>query len=323
MCANRIVVGDPVIEAPTPDEDCLPDIRMDGNLGCPIKECALHHLHFVIPIRHPSSVRDPLSQYDVLNQTVRSIANQQEPNWTGWIVANPGQRLPSIPPKFNVLSVDLPVEATLLSARTREQHWAAVRLDKGRRVLQAVRQMPRDDVFMVVDDDDLVSRRLSAFIGSVAVKSGFYIGEGYAWQDGNPLLEPIKDFHRRCGTSLLIRVGFSLLHAPGFGAGDESTISELGSHHLIVDRAIREGVDLEPLPFPGAVYRISSANSDSTHVADRLPSQTGHAPPSRLASAIRRGRQILKRFRIPRTKRSSHHVRVRFSDDLRQEFSGD
>lgn len=282
----------------------------------------LRHLHFVVPIRHPSTVRDPLSQYDFLDQTIRSIANQKEPNWSGWIVANSGQRLPSLPANFKVLSVDLPVEPAFLKATTREQHWAAVRLDKGRRVLQAVSQLPRDDFFMVVDDDDLVSRKLSAFIGSVDVKSGFYIGEGYAWQGGDHPLEPIKDFHRRCGTSLLIRVGFSRLYAPSFGADNEETISELGSHHLIFDRALREGVGLEPLPFPGAVYRVSSANSDSTHIASRLPSQFAHQRNSWSAVVMRRCRQILSRSLALTTKQSSYHKSIRFSEDAQQEFFG-
>jgi hypothetical protein len=280
----------------------------------------VRHLHFVIPIRHPSTVLDPMAQYLMLKQTICSIANQLGPNWSGWIVANPGQRLPDIPKKFNVIYADLPIEATLSTARTREQHWSAFRLDKGRRVWEAVRRLNQEDVFMVVDDDDLVSRRLSRFIGSVNVRSGFYVNQGYSWQGGDHPFEPINNFHRLCGTSLLIRVGFSLSHASSDRTGNDSTISELGSHRLIVDRAIREGVPLEPIPFPGAVYRRASPNSDSTHTANHLPPEPTNKPLSSLRSAIQRGHHRFKQELLSKFQRSLNRAEVASSDDHRQEF---
>ena len=283
----------------------------------------LRHLHFVIPIRHPSTVLDPTAQYFMLHETIRSIANQLEHNWTGWIVANPDQRLPDIPAKFNVLNVDISVEATLLTAQTREQHWSAFRLDKGRRVWEAVSLFKKDDMFMVVDDDDLVSRRLSKFISSADVQSGFYVDHGYSWQGGDNPLEPIKNFHRLCGTSLIIRAGYSLSHATSVRAGHESVISELGSHRLIVDRAIREGVPLKPLPFPGAVYRRLSPNSDSTHTANRLPSELVNKPQSSLISAVQRGHNTFKKSLLSNFQRALNRTQVRSSVNFRHEFFGE
>lgn len=221
-------------------------------------------LVFVIPIRHPDDVRDKSRQLECLAQTVASIDAQNSRNFKVVIVANKGQSLPDLPPSFAVQWVDLPPNTNLAQATEREAVYASIRQDKGQRVAAALPHAGPQDAIMVVDDDDLISRRLVAFYESADQTKGYIIDKGYFWESGSDSLTEAAEFHTVCGTSLIIpKSYFARISAPDVAA--DVQIAELGSHKLIFERHPAT-TDFARVPFKGAIYRLGHRNASQFDV---------------------------------------------------------
>ncbi len=122
------------------------------------------HITFIIPIRHQLNAKNWSELRANLTQTVKSIANQDFDGWRAIIVANHGADLPPLPPGFTVERVDFPPNRLHEQGNADKQSfYDAFRIDKGRRVLAGMLRAKPSDYFMIVDDDDFVSNRLSRF----------------------------------------------------------------------------------------------------------------------------------------------------------------
>ena len=143
------------------------------------------------------------------------------------------------------------------------QYIDAVRMDKGQRILAGMLHAGKMGHVMLVDDDDLVSDRLVGFVAENGDKSGWYVSDGFGWKDGGKLLYLCPDFHEQCGTSHIIRADLYELPNTFAGASTRYIQELLGSHRMIGDYLRGKGCALEPLPFPGAIYRIGHADNHS------------------------------------------------------------
>jgi hypothetical protein len=221
-------------------------------------------LTFVIPVRHQENARNWSRLSENLKQTIASIANQDIAGWKAVIVANFGAALPEIPEKFEIKRVDFPPNRLHERGNaTQEEFHEAVRADKGRRVLAGMLHAGEMGHVMIVDDDDFVSRRLTAFVAANRNMNGWYIKHGYVWAEGTKLLYRLRNFSEVCGTSLIVRA--DLYNLPkSIEAADETYIRRmLGSHIQIKDILSKANAPLSPLPFNGAVYRTGHAESHS------------------------------------------------------------
>ena len=221
-------------------------------------------LTFVIPLRHPQNAPDWGALKHRLAQTLRSIAAQDDPRWRAIVVANAGADLPELPRRFLHAQVDFPPNPMFERGdNPLEAFRDACRLDKGRRVLSGIVAAGKAGYVMVVDDDDLVSRRLTGFVADHAGKSGWYVEKGYLWSDGGKLVYQYADFSTFCGTSHIVRADLYDV-APGRPLPDSTLVRALfGSHIFIRDYLAARGRPLAPLPFPGAVYRIGHTGAHS------------------------------------------------------------
>ena len=221
-------------------------------------------LTFVIPLRHPQNAPDWSALKQRLAQTVRSIAAQDDPRWRAVIVANKEADLPELPSRFLWAPVDFPPNPMFERGdNDLEVFRDACRLDKGRRVLAGIMAAGTAGYVMVVDDDDLVSRRLTSFVADHGGGSGWYLEKGYLWGDGGRLLYQYADFSSFCGTSHIVRADLYDV-APGRPLPDSTLVRALfGSHIFIRDYLAARGRPLAPLPFPGAVYRIGHTGAHS------------------------------------------------------------
>lgn len=201
-------------------------------------------LTFIVPVRHPENMRNPVLAKRLLAHTVISIAAQTNSDWQGVVVANHGTDLPALPPRFSVKWVDLPP-----NPRHDEIDLDVFKADKGRRVLSGM-DCIKSDYFMTVDDDDLVSNRLAAFVFGKN-------SEGWCFKDGyilsGNLIGEVNCLHDICGTSHIVHCGAlqEMLHR-------SRDVKVFGSHSLLHDY-----IQLETLPFPGAMYRTGHANAHS------------------------------------------------------------
>lgn len=219
---------------------------------------------FVIPVRHPQNCSDWGALKARLQETIRSIAAQTSPDWRCVIVANEGSDLPPLPANFTVCHVNFPPNPHYdIDVSGRERAYDSFRLDKGRRVLAGMLQERETKYFMIVDDDDFVSSRITQFVTSHDGANGWDTQEGWLWSEGGKAILPYGNFSKYCGTSLIIRSDLYDLPPSLDEAEEEYMKSWLGSHTRITGILAERGTPLAPLPFRGAVYRIGHAGAHS------------------------------------------------------------
>lgn len=263
---------------------------------------------FVIPVRHFENMRDPATQRRYLAETVRSIAQQTSTDWHLAIVANHGTDLPPLPDRAEVIPVDFPPnQAHERADLTFERHMDFFRYDKGRRVFAAFHRFSRCRHTMIVDDDDFVSRDLVAHVAARPPKAGYYFDFGYIWRTGGRWLYPTRNFHAKCGTSFVLASPVLGRLKDAFAADERGLCATLGDHNFLKVEVERLGEPLEPLPFPGAVYRwlhagSHSAKASSLHRQVFVGGRFTLRRPDRILGHLARFRPVAlagRRFAIP------------------------
>jgi exopolysaccharide biosynthesis galactosyltransferase PssJ len=264
-----------------------------------------HVLTFIIPVRHQENATSWPQLKQQLAETMASIARQTIPRWKAVIVANEGAELPELPINFVVRRVDFPPNPMHeQGANSKEDFYNAVRFDKGRRVLAGMLYAGATRHFMIVDNDDFVSRRLAAFVATHPNENGWYIHSGYIWSGGN-LLYRHFDFSHTCGSSHIVRADLYCLPARLEDANDSYIRRILGSHIFIEEYLHAKGASLAPLPFVGAVYRTG-------HLGAHSRSETILEKYFRLKEVWQNPLRLCKR---------ALHLRVK-TKGIRQEFFG-
>lgn len=219
---------------------------------------------FLIPVRHPENSSDWSRLKANLSQTVQSIAAQTHDDWRGIVIANNGADLPALPERFSVEWVDFPPNRRHdLDSASREEVLDAFRMDKGRRVLKGMLRARDSRFFMIVDDDDFVSSRITQYAADHPTANGWTIDLGYVWNDGGSILYRHPALNHVCGSSLIIRSDLYGLPATFEEATPDYIKDMLGSHRRIAALLSERGTPLASLPFPGAIYRVGHAGSHS------------------------------------------------------------
>jgi hypothetical protein len=169
-----------------------------------------------------------------------------------------------MPPNWEVVRVTFAPNALHeQGSAPKEKFYDAFRLDKGRRVLSGMMAMRDSAYFMIVDDDDFVSRRLASYVGANQGEIGWQITDGYIWEEGANIVFLHEDFSRICGTSHIIRNDIYDL-PENFGDASEDYMKFMFGSHVALPAKLKEaGTPLPALPFPGAVYRIGHAGAHS------------------------------------------------------------
>jgi hypothetical protein len=264
-------------------------------------------LCFVVPVRHHENAPD----WDVLcrnlSQTAASIAGQLNPSWRAIVVANEGSELPDLPRGFSIERVDFSPNLFYdKKGQDRAIFHDAIRFDKGRRVLAGVLAASDAKFLMVVDDDDLVSNRLTGFVVDQPDTTGWRIDVGYSWTPGNRLLYRHSDFSGICGTSLIVpRAAFAI--PPSVAEADPVLIREVfGSHVLVKQRLSEKGLLWKAIPFPGAIYRVGYVGNHSqtpSVVRTRVLNRASLRNPLRLLANLSRcriyGDSLRREFGLP------------------------
>lgn len=220
-------------------------------------------LTFVIPVRHPSSIAEPEKIRRLMGETLASISAQTHSDWQCVIAAEKEALLPDLPNKVSVVETNIPAPDLPDFRVDRRANRAAVRVDKGTRIMTAlVAEQPSGHV-MIVDYDDLVSCRPAKVAASAPESIGWYIDSGWLYSGGNLMSFYPERFNRLCGTSIIVQS--RLLRIPRTMAEFDADYAArtLGSHIYIREDLEAAGTPLARLPFPGAVYRIGHADSVS------------------------------------------------------------
>ncbi len=224
-------------------------------------------LTFVIPICHPENCKDWVELKRNLEQTVVSVASQSSNDWAAIVVANRHSDLPALPAQFSVCWVDFqPNPHYEQRSGSVELFRESVRLDKGRRILAGLLSAGKMQHMMIVDADDFINKSLTAFVRSNPDRTGWYLSEGYAYEENSSILFLCHNFNTLCGTSHIIRADLFELPASVEAAPESYIRHMLGSHVFIDEYLERSGNGLARLPFVGAIYRMGHPNSHSRSV---------------------------------------------------------
>jgi hypothetical protein len=222
---------------------------------------------FIIPIRANRNIRDHGLFRVLLQETAGSIWRQTSGAWRCVVVADGDTLLPDLPPGFEVLRVGFPANdlhdretSADIAAR------AAFRHDKGQRVLAGILAAPASPFVMIVDDDDLVDRRLVEFVADRSDAEGWFVDRGFEfWQSGGDVWSiPIEGFWNWCGTCNVFRPERLPLPDRADYAPNDMVSELLGGHVRLKPFLERQGQPLQPLPFRAAAYRRGHANSHSS-----------------------------------------------------------
>ena len=251
-------------------------------------------LAFVTSLRHPQNSADYDQVEALLSETLSSVTAQTDDDFVVVVVGNQRPRF-DLGPKVEFVEVDFPPPAPPDGPRTAREPFV---WDKGTKVglglVAAAKHRP--DHVMIFDADDFVSRHIAAFARTNPGR-GWYVSEGWMYSRARGVYTVQRDFHRTCGTSLIVPYDAYAVpeHLPLLAtqseiaaAYGERLTNVLGAHRDAVHWFSEHGVDLAPLPFPGAVYHVDTGENHSGKTL------RGHARP--LDARIRQD------FGVPRTR---------------------
>jgi hypothetical protein len=226
-------------------------------------------LTFVIPVRDHRGVADWPAARARLGTTVRSVVAQTTGNWRCVLVASTDTPLPPLPTSVVVRRISLPYTELADRDSDLDRRLDQIRTDKGLRVLAGAQEADPDGYLMVVDYDDLVSRRLAEHVAAHAGVPGWYVDEGVAWDGGHLGVRIPRGFAGECGTSLIAQTRLWTWPEPLDATTEDTVRRRLGSHIRLAPDLAEAGMPLRPLPFPGAAYRVGYSDATSTPLGVR------------------------------------------------------
>ena len=197
-------------------------------------------LVFITTIRHPHNSNDFGKVESLFEMSLRSVCSQTDAKFRVIVVTNVKPRIGYDDPRVIYHLVDFPPPSTDRCATT--SLFACVR-DKGSKLLSGMllARRFRPDYFAFFDADDLVSRRLAAFVNTTQSAAGWYVDAGYVVNYRSWRVQRKSGLVRYCGTSLIpkaaellrladVDAGLSEFSTQTRAAGRRSTLVHR-SHH--------------------------------------------------------------------------------------------
>ncbi len=226
-------------------------------------------LAFITTLRHPHNSADYGHVESLLQDTLASVTQQSSDDYISIIVGNQRPAF-SLPKRAVFVEVDFPPPSHYKGPQTGR---APVIWDKGTKTavgLVAAREFGPEYV-MAVDADDFVHRELVAFVNARTGHAGWVIKRGWMYSRARNAYRLRRNFYRFCGTSFIVPLdAYDVPPHLTVSAKQQEIAEAFGErlenileHGYAFDWWRRHGRDLEPLPFPGAVYHVSTGENHS------------------------------------------------------------
>lgn len=224
-------------------------------------------LAFITTLRHPQNSTDYGRVELLLQDTLASVTRQTIDDFVVIIVGNRRPAFP-LPKNTEFVEVDFPPPSDHNGSQTGP---AAVIWDKGTKNgigLIAAREF-RPEYVMAVDADDFVHQKLAAFVHAHPGHAGWVVERGWMYSRARNAYRKCRKFYGVCGTSFIIP--FDAYEVPpdltisatqreiaeAFGERLENVLE----HGWAYEWWKNHGRNLEPLPFPGAVYHVENGEN--------------------------------------------------------------
>ena len=155
---------------------------------------------FIIAFRHPNSTKNYGHVVELLNATLRSLANQTNENYRVYIGCNVAPVLNIDTSKVRICTIDCPIPSS------RKE----VLLDKGVKralAIQTANDEIKPDFFFLLDADDLVSTDCVEYLQQqdwTKSPGGYWLERGYLLDMYNRKAQEKYGFNRYCGSSLIL-----------------------------------------------------------------------------------------------------------------------
>lgn len=227
-------------------------------------------LAFITTLRHPQNSVSYGRVEELLKGTLHSVAQQSSEDYVIVIVGNKRPDF-ALPERAHFVHVDFPPPAPPTGAQTAREPFV---WDKGTKLgigLIAARQFSPSHV-MSFDADDFVHRDLAATIHEHSDHAGWVVREGWMYSRARNSYVPQQQFNRACGTSFI--VPFKAFDVPvdlSVSASQEQVAAAFGERLSTIMGAHRNaeawyrdhGIELEPFPYPAAVYHVDTGENHS------------------------------------------------------------
>jgi hypothetical protein len=213
---------------------------------------------FLIPVQSKQVSRNWSTIVRLLDLTLQSIFRQTSGNFRVLVACH---EIPELPTKFDdrlrFVPVDFaPPSPTAPTSERMQDKW-----DKLAVLMCELRRMERSHM-MIVDADDLVSRRIVEYCQQNPTANGWMIKTGYRYAVGSRMIVLMPGTFT-CGTDSILNA--SKIRFPQSRSPEEiqQCLPLVAGHTVIGEMMAKHGMALETLPFPGAVYMTNHGENDS------------------------------------------------------------
>lgn len=217
---------------------------------------------FIVPLRSKATTKGWPTVSKLCLRTLHSLLQQTDPGFHVFLVCNepPEGLTPS--EKLSVISRDFPIP------ENRSPRYGYDKLCKVcHGLVEAAHINPSH--YMLVDADDLVSNRLAGHIKKNPPDIGWFAESGWLYRENKSwLLRQRRHFHRLCGTAIV--APFDKKYLPKSVDEDYTPYRPYLEHNRIVDAYRTAGKNMQPLPFPAAVYCFGDWNWGGDITADKF-----------------------------------------------------
>lgn len=270
---------------------------------------------FVTTVRHPQNCRSYVRVGQLLDATLRSVCRQTDGNFRVVVVHNEMPVVEFADPRVSYVRVNFSAPSI---ERTAQIPFNAFQRDKGTKCIvgvAAAKKLQADHV-MWFDADDFLHRDIASFVRDRAAHPGWYSPRGFIHSQGTRVVQPVLDgFHLKNGSTGIVRTDLTgIPNSITTDSSQDEIVNSLGGSH--VDRMFGNhgkwqgylhslGFDMEPLPFPSAIWEIGTGENHSGNIVsgrqsqpidDEIVDDFGLAVPSRWSHSSAEATMALRRF---------------------------
>ena len=215
---------------------------------------------FGIPFRSKASSKDWARSQALLASTLRSVFSQTDSDFQVVIACHETPDIAEIrDPRVTVLNTATPTPTNLVEQMR----------DKGhkRKMLTVEWRRRGGGYFMLLDADDLVSRRLVQHVRENPAENGYLIKQGYLYDVAAGSCKPSARLNEICGSCTIFRMDPEDLPE---SIEDETPrlIGKYRNHQTFEEDGRRLGRAFGVIPFPAAIYVIGHGEN---YTADKRP----------------------------------------------------
>ena len=219
-------------------------------------------LVFVVPLQSKSVSKSWKVVSQLFERSMQSACQQTSPHFQVIVVCNEKPDTTFEHPKLSYLEVDFPVPD--INSGTPKDILNQKRTDRGRKMLRGLvaAQDFNPTHTMLLDADDLVSKRLAEFVGQHPQANGWFFNKGYRYTPGDYwIYRKSNGFHTMCGSCNILRNDLNKIpENPQYNRG-YGYYKFYIDHAKIVSVLAEEGKYLRPLPFLGSVYIVKTGEN--------------------------------------------------------------